>query len=107
MATLGEAVSAARKAPGLSQRQLALRIKKENGEKISLQYLNDIVRERRCTQSQHPTLHFAKALKLEPDFLFGLAQVWPRHIAKGMERPSPETIHEAFRAFRRTLKDKK
>jgi transcriptional regulator with XRE-family HTH domain len=107
MATFGEAVSAARKALGLSQRQLAVRVKKEDGEQISPQYLNDIERARRGAPSQHLILHLAKVLNLEPDYLFGLAQVWPRDIVKGMERSSPETVQEAFCAFRKTLKDKK
>jgi transcriptional regulator with XRE-family HTH domain len=107
MATFGKAVSAARKALGLSQRQLAVRVKKEDGEQISPQYLNDIERERRCAPSQRLILHFAKVLKLEPDYLFALAQVWPRDIVKGMERSSPERVQEAFCAFRTALKGKK
>jgi transcriptional regulator with XRE-family HTH domain len=92
---------------GLSQRQLGLRIKKEDGEKISPHYLNHIERERRCTPSQHLILHFARALKPEPDYLFGLAQISRKDMVKGMERSSSGDDPEVFCAFRRILKDKK
>jgi len=107
MATFGEAVSVARKALGLSQRELAARVKKEDGEQISPQYLNDIERDRRSAPSQHLILQFAQVLKLEPDYLFALAQAWPMDILEKLERSSPERVQEAFSAFRRTLKDKK
>ena len=94
MATFGEAVSVARKALGLSQRELAARVKKEDGEQISPQYLNDIERDRRSAPSQHLILQFAQVLKLEPDYLFALAQAWPKDILEKLERSSPETSHK-------------
>jgi transcriptional regulator with XRE-family HTH domain len=106
MKTFGTAVSEARKALGLSQKELAAQIRKEDGEPISPQYLNDIERDRRNAPSQHLILEFARVLKLKTDYLFALAQAWPRDIVEKMSRSSPEEVQEAFSAFRKTLKGK-
>lgn len=102
--TFGTTVSEARKALGLSQKQLASQIIKEDGEPISPQYLNDIERDRRNAPSQHFILEFARVLKLSADYLFALAQSWPQDIAEKMSKSSPEEVQKAFVAFRRTLK---
>jgi transcriptional regulator with XRE-family HTH domain len=107
MTTFGTAVSDARKALGLSQKELAAQIKKEDGEPISPQYLNDIERDRRNAPSQHLILEFARVLELKPDYLFGLAQAWPKDIVEKMSMASPEEVQEAFSAFRKTLKGKR
>lgn len=102
--TFGTVVSETRKALGLSQKQLASQIIKEDGEPISPQYLNDIERDRRNAPSQHLILEFARELKLSADYLFALAQAWPQDIAEKMSKSSPEEVQKAFVAFRRTLK---
>jgi transcriptional regulator with XRE-family HTH domain len=106
MTTFGNAVSEARKVLGLSQKELASQIKKEDGEAISPQYLNDIERDRRNAPSQALILEFARVLKLKPDYLFALAQAWPQDIVEEMGKSSPEEVQKAFSAFRRTLKGK-
>ena len=106
MKTFGTAISEARKAMGLSQKELATQIRKEDGEPISPQYLNDIERDRRNAPSQHLILEFARDLKLKPDYLFALAQAWPKDIIEELGRSSPEEVQKAFSAFRRTLKGK-
>lgn len=102
--TFGSAITAARKALGLSQKQLASEIIKEDGEPISPQYLNDIERDRRNAPSQHLILEFARVLKLNADYLFALAQAWPQDIAEKMSKSTPEEVQRAFVAFRKTLK---
>ena len=102
--TFGNVVSEARKSLGLSQKQLASEIFKEDGEPISPQYLNDIERDRRNAPSQHLILEFARLLPLNADYLFALAQSWPQDIAEKMSRSSPEEVQKAFVAFRKTLK---
>ena len=42
MATFGELISEGRKKKGLSQKELAAKVLKEDGSAISPQYLNDI-----------------------------------------------------------------
>jgi transcriptional regulator with XRE-family HTH domain len=107
MPTFGEVVSTARQSLGLSQRQVAARVKKEDGKHISPQYLNDIERERRVAPSEPVILDFAKVLQLDPDYLCGLAQVFPADIHTKIQRSSPKSVHKAFRAFRKSLKAKK
>jgi transcriptional regulator with XRE-family HTH domain len=106
MKTFGTAISEARKALGFSQKELATQILKEDRESISPQYLNDIERDRRNAPSQHLILEFARVLKIKPDYLFALAQAWPKDIAEKMGKSSPEDVQEAFSAFRKTLKGK-
>jgi transcriptional regulator with XRE-family HTH domain len=102
--TFGTTVTEARKTLGLSQKQLASQIIKEDGQPISPQYLNDIERDRRNAPSQHLILEFARVLKLNADYLFALAQAWPKDIVERMSKSSPQAVEKAFVAFRRTLK---
>ena len=51
--TFGETIAGARKDLGVSQRELAMRIVKEDGAPISPQYLNDIERNRRNPPGDH------------------------------------------------------
>src|ERR1035437_5762620 len=96
--TFGTVVSEARKALELSQKELATQIRKEDGEPISPQYLNDIERDRRNAPSQHLILEFARVLKLKPDYLFALAQAWPKDIVEELGKSSPEEVQKAFSA---------
>ena len=102
--TFGTVVSEARKVLGLSQKQLATEIFKEDGEPISPQYLNDIERDRRNAPSQHLILEFARVLKVNADYLSALAKSWPKDIAERMSKSSPEEVQKAFVAFRKTLR---
>ena len=47
MKTFGTIISEARAAKGMSQKDLAAQLKKEDGAVISAQYLNDIEHDRR------------------------------------------------------------
>ena len=51
--TFGQAISEACKDKGTSQRELVLKIVKEDGAPISPQYLNDIERDRRNPPGDH------------------------------------------------------
>lgn len=102
--TFGAVISGARKSLGLSQKDVAARIRKEDGSPISPQYFNDIERDRRNAPSEHLILELAKVLKLKPDYLFALAQAWPKDLVESMGKASPAEVERAFTAFRRTLK---
>jgi transcriptional regulator with XRE-family HTH domain len=102
--TFGAVIAEARKGLGLSQKDVAAQIRKEDGESISPQYFNDIERDRRNAPSEHLILELARVLKLQPDYLFALAQAWPRDIVETMGKASPAEVERAFSAFRRTLK---
>jgi len=65
LSSFGRAISSARKTLGLSQKELAAKIKKDDGEAITPQYLNDIEHDRRSPQSDHLVREFARVLKIE------------------------------------------
>jgi transcriptional regulator with XRE-family HTH domain len=101
--SFGQIVSAARRQAGLSQRELATLIVKEDGEPISPQYLNDLERDRRNPPARHLLKQFASALSLPAEYLDFVAGQLPEDLRSGSY--APEQIQAAFRAFRRTLKD--
>ena len=75
--TFGRAISQARKALGLSQKQLAQKILREDGGSISPQYLNDIEHDRRSPSSDRMVQQFAEVLGMETDWLYYLAGKFP------------------------------
>lgn len=100
--TFGSQIAEARKALGLSQKDLASKITKEDGQPISPQYLNDIEHDRRNPPSEEMIYQFAKELKIESEVLFYLAGKLPQDLTKpSVER---EKIVAAYQAFRKALK---
>jgi transcriptional regulator with XRE-family HTH domain len=97
----GLVISDARRKLGISQRELADRIRKENGEPISPQYLNDLERDRRNPPSEHLLAQFATELRLPLDYLSFVAGQLPPEL-RGLSA-EPKQVAEAFKAFRRTL----
>jgi len=89
---------------GISQKTLAERIKKEDGQPISPQYLNDIERDRRNPPSEYLIAQFAKELELSKDYLLLAAGTVPSDLASRLSDSDPDAIERAFRAFRRTIK---
>jgi transcriptional regulator with XRE-family HTH domain len=100
--TFGQVLAEARRRAGLSQRELAARIRKEDGEPISPQYLNDLERDRRNPPARHLLKQFALALDLPEEYLDFLAGQLPEDLRVGGY--APEQVQAAFHAFRRTLR---
>ena len=75
--TFGSAISQARKKLGWSQKELATKIFREDGEPISPQYLNDIEYDRRSPSSDRMVQRFAEVLEIETDWLYYLAGKFP------------------------------
>ena len=107
MNEFGELISATRKSFAMSQRELAAKIKKEDGQPISIQYLNDIEHGRRNPPtSEHLMEQFAKALRLAKDRLMVTAGYLPSDIVepiKRLSRTDPDKAETVLRAFRRHL----
>lgn len=99
--TFGQAIADARKARGLSQRDLASMIEKEEGGSISPAYLNDIEHDRRSPTSDVLIRRFAKALAEDEGYLFVLAGKIPDDLRK--KATDREAIVEGFAAFRKGL----
>ncbi len=100
--TFDRIITAARKRAGLSQKDLAARIKKEDGTPISPQYLNDLERGRRNPPGPYLLKQLAEELALPYEYLTFAAGQLPEDLRAGGH--PPEQVQAAFRAFRRTLK---
>jgi len=103
MKTFGTIISEARRAAGLSQKELATKVKKEDGQSISAQYLNDIEHDRRNPPSEFLIAQFAALLKLDKDMLCLAAGTIPQDLQK-MAASQPEKMEQAFKAFRKAIK---
>lgn len=89
---------------GLSQKDLAARIKKEDGMPISPQYLNDLERDRRNPPSAFLLQQFAQELHVTDEYLFFVAGQYPDDLRETQRHlHEPERVQAAFRAFRRAL----
>ena len=99
--TFGQTIARARKDLGVSQRELALKVVKEDGAPISPQYLNDIERDRRNPPGDHLLGQLANALDLDEDYLYFLAGKFPSDVRSTSK--NPKQVAAAFKAFRRTL----
>ena len=102
--TFGRAISQARKALGLSQKQLAQKILREDGESISPQYLNDIEHDRRSPSSDRMVQQFAHVLNMDVDWLYYLAGKSPADLRE--RKLSQQEFAEGMVAFRATLNKK-
>ena len=103
MSTFGTIISDARKRAGLSQKELATRIKKEDGQSISPQYLNDIEHDRRNPSGGFLIEQFAKALKLPKEYLILAAGAFPEEDLGKISRAKPDKVAEAYKAFRKKI----
>lgn len=101
MPTVGRIIAQSRKELGVSQKELARRVKKEDGSPISPQYLNDIERDRRNAPSSQLLDQFARELNLPHDYLHFLARQLPEDIDSGGY--GPDQVESAFKAFRKAL----
>ncbi|ALK09034.1 helix-turn-helix domain-containing protein [Blastochloris viridis] len=100
--TFGQAIAKARKAKGLSQKELAaLIMKDEEGGAISPQYLNDIEHDRRSPTSDHLIRQFATELKVDEGILFLLAGKIPDDLRRQVTDPAKAAV--AFANFRRAI----
>ena len=107
LSTFGRIIADARKALGMSQKDLAARTCKEGGDAISPQYLNDIEHNRRNPPSEFIIGQLASHLGLSKEHLIAAAGLWPTDLREKLPQSDPEQIEKAFTAFRRALKDKR
>ena len=104
MRTFGEVIAQARKRANLTQRQLAARIKTQEGRAISGPYLNDIEHNLRHPPRGYLLEQFATELDLDVDLLYFLAKQLP--VDLDPSRVSEQQAVAAYRAFRRELQPK-
>src|ERR1700742_655476 len=99
--TFGRIIADARAREGLTQRDLADLILKEDGNPISAPYLNDIEHDRRTPSSDHMIKQLSEALDLHPELLYFAARKIPASAYK--TEVSEDRVIAAFDAFRRVL----
>ena len=104
MKTFGELIAEGRKGAKLTQRELAARIKMEDGRPISAPYLNDLEHNLRHPPRGYLIERFALELGLEADLLYFAAGKVPSDIQP--REAGEEQVLAAYRAFRRELKGK-
>jgi len=102
MPTFGETITQARRRAGLSQKDVAAHILKEDGSPISPQYLNDLEHDRRNPPAEALLAQFAERLDVPLDYLCFVAGQLPQDLRESSAQP--ERVAVAFRAFRRTLR---
>jgi len=101
--SFGQVIATARKKKGLSQKQLAATIMKEDGEPISPQYLNDLERDRRNAPAGSLLDNFAARLDIPRDYLYLIAKELPQDV--DVEARDPYAVEHAFASFRRALQE--
>ena len=106
MSSFGSAIASGRKKKGLSQKELAAKITKEDGEAITPQYLNDIEHDRRKPSSDHLVKQFARVLSIDAEALYAVIGMLPEQERKLVRKATPDQVGQAFYAFRRSLGDK-
>jgi transcriptional regulator with XRE-family HTH domain len=97
--TLGRSIANARKTLNMTQKELAAKIMREDGNPISPQYLNDIERDRRSPSSDHLVQQFANILELDADYLHYLNGRFPEK--ERQERLTAEQFRQRMIAFRK------
>jgi transcriptional regulator with XRE-family HTH domain len=102
--TFGEVIAEGRVKAGLTQRELAARIKTEKGRPISAPYINDLEHNLRHPPRGYLLEEFAKHLEIDPDLLYFLSGRLPRDVVP--EKASEQQVLAAYRAFRRELKSR-
>jgi transcriptional regulator with XRE-family HTH domain len=99
--SFGELIARRRKELGLTQTDLAGRIKGRSGEPVSQQRITDIEHDRFGVPRRPILEQLARALQLDIDVLYLWGRVIPSDIrAEGL---SEESIKEAWRAFRAVI----
>jgi transcriptional regulator with XRE-family HTH domain len=102
MKTLGKAIRERRKALGLTQRELATRVRFEDGYSISPTYLC-LIEHDLYKPLKHIITQLVRALGMNPDVLFYLAGRVPPHACEF--DATNKQLEAAFEAFRRVLRD--
>lgn len=100
--TFGQCIAESRKKAGLSQKDFAELLHKEDGASISPQYLNDIEHDRRNPPGEFLLCQISTVLNLSLDYLRYLSGTLPEDIKSISHKP--EDIENAFKAFRKALK---
>lgn len=102
MPSFGDIISEKRRELGISQKDLAAKILKEDGTPISPQYLNDLEHDRRHPPSEHFIEQFSEYLSIPSDQLYYSAgELAPDMIQTDADE---NLVVKAYSAFRKVIK---
>src|SRR6266436_1398951 len=100
MKTFGQIITAARKRAGLTQKEVAESIRREDGRKVLPPFLNDLEHDRRYPPENAVIEQLAEILKISSDVLYFYAKRLPSDVARDADDIQ---VEEAYRAFRKAL----
>jgi transcriptional regulator with XRE-family HTH domain len=100
--TFGQVIVEGRHRAGLNLRDAANLLKKEDGEPISYQYLNDLEKDRRNPPADHLIDELAKVYGISRSYLYLLARRIPSDFPVIIEEGQAEA---AYREFRKRLEE--
>jgi len=102
MKTFGQVIVEARKAPGLTQKVVAERLRRGDGRKVLPPDLNDLEHDRRYPPEDDVIEQLAKILKLSSDVLYFYAKRVPPDVRRDA---TDSEVEAAYRAFRCVIDD--
>lgn len=100
MKTFGQVITEARKKAGLTQKEVAEQLRREDGRKVLPPFLNDLEHDRRYPPENAVIDQLAHILKISSDVLYFYAKRLPSDVARDAD---DNQVEEAYRAFRKTL----
>jgi transcriptional regulator with XRE-family HTH domain len=101
MKSFGQVVREARKKAGFTQRELAARLKREDGRPVDPPYLNAVEHDHRYPPEDYLIEQMAKIVGISADVLYFHANRQPPDVkTEGMDQ---ERLEVAYRAFRKAM----
>jgi transcriptional regulator with XRE-family HTH domain len=97
MKTFGQVLTQARKRAGLTQKEVAERLKREDGRPVDAPYLNAVEHDRRRPPSDHLIEQLAKIVGISADYLFYHAGRMPSDLKDEIDHEEVEAAWQAFR----------
>jgi transcriptional regulator with XRE-family HTH domain len=100
MKTFGQVLREARKEAGITQRELAARLKREDGRPVDPPYLNAVEHDHRYPPEDYLIEQMAKIVGISADVLYFHANRHPADVKADVDEARVES---AYRAFRKAL----
>ena len=100
MKTFGQVLREARKKAGLTQREVAGRLRRQDGRVVDPPYLNAVEHDHRYPPEDFIVDQLAKMLGISPDVLYFHANRQPPDLKT---EAGQEQVEAAYRAFRKAL----
>jgi|ERR1700693_4579409 transcriptional regulator with XRE-family HTH domain len=104
MKTFGQVITEARKKVGLTQKEVAERLRRADGRTVLPPYLNDLEHDRRYPPENEVIEQLAKILGLSSDVLY----FYTKRVPADVRRDADDTeVEAAYRAFRQVIDEAK